>query len=128
MEKNDARAAHAVLALGFWQGGGGAPKFRTWWSQLRKDSEYDPALCFVAVDTEGVVGMIQCWTMGFVKDVAVHPGARRAGIGRALMLTAFGAFKARGFHHIDLKVREENSPALRLYEALDMTVVDREPA
>ena len=128
MENRDARAAHDVLALGFWQGGGGAPKFRTWWSQLRKDSEYDPALCLVAVGPEGVVGMAQCWTSAFVKDIAVHPGARRSGIGRALMLAVFQAFRSRGAKHVDLKVREENAPAVALYRSLDMAIVAREPA
>jgi ribosomal protein S18 acetylase RimI-like enzyme len=126
MEKKDARAAHAVLALGFWGGGGGAPKFGKWWSQLRKDSEYDPALCFVAIDEDGVAGMMQCWTTAFVKDIAVHPRARRRGIGRALMLTAFEAFKARGAPHVDLKVREDNLPARQLYDRLEMSLIERE--
>jgi ribosomal protein S18 acetylase RimI-like enzyme len=128
MDRKDARAAHAVLALGYWGGGGGAPKFGKWWSQLRKDPEYDPALCFVAVDRNDVVGMIQCWTTAFVKDIAVHPRARRRGIGRALMLTAMAAFKARGATHVDLKVMEENEPAQQLYRGLDMMIVAREPA
>jgi ribosomal protein S18 acetylase RimI-like enzyme len=128
MEKKDAREAHAVLSTGYWEGGGGAPKFSKWWSQLRKDSEYDPGLCFIAYDQDGIVGMIQCWTTGFVKDIAVHPRARRRGIGRALMLTAFEAFKARGLKHADLKVREDNVPAQWLYHSLGMAIVAREPA
>jgi ribosomal protein S18 acetylase RimI-like enzyme len=128
MEDSDARAAHDVLARGFWQGGGGAPNFRAWWSQLRKDSEYDPALCLVAVDGKDVVGMAQCWTSAFVKDIAVHPRARRLGIGRALMLAVSRIFEARGAPHVDLKVREENAPAIALYRSLDMSIVAREPA
>jgi len=127
LEKNDAKPAHAVLAAGFWEGGGGAPKFRQWWTQLCKDSEFDPALFFLAVDREGVAGLAQCWTSAFIKDLAVHPRARRIGVGRALMLTAFHALAARGADHVNLKVREENLSAQRLYHDLGMRIVGREP-
>jgi ribosomal protein S18 acetylase RimI-like enzyme len=70
--------------------------------------------------------MIQCWTTAFVKDIAVHPRARRCGVGRALMLTAFEAFRARGATHVDLKVREDNLAARQLYDRLEMSLVERE--
>ena len=126
-DKKDAKAAHAVLEAGYYEGGGGAPKFNKWWSQLKKDKEFDSELFFLASDVEGVVGICQCWTSFFVKDVAVHPRARRRGIARALMLTAFEAFKARGAAHLELKVREENVAAQTLYAGLAMTVIAREP-
>jgi ribosomal protein S18 acetylase RimI-like enzyme len=122
------KAAHAVLTAGFWEGGGGAPIFRKWWPQLRKDSEFDPALVFLAIERGEVIGMAQCWTSAFVKDLAVVPDARRRGIGRALMLTAFDAFTQRGAAHVDLKVREENAAAQALYASLAMAVVDRTQA
>ena len=56
----------------------------------------------------------------------MHPRARRRGIGRALMLTAFQAFAKRGAAHVDLKVRDGNANALRLYRDLGMTIVSRE--
>lgn len=121
------KAAHSVLEAGFWEGGGGAPMFRQWWKALHRDEEFDPALVFLAIDSEGVAGMAQCWTSAFVKDLAVHPRARRQGLGRALMLTAFQAFARRGAQHVDLKVREENAKAQALYRALDMKVIAREP-
>jgi ribosomal protein S18 acetylase RimI-like enzyme len=120
-------AAHSVLEAGFWEGGGGAPIFRQWWKALRTDREFDPALIFLAVDSEGVAGMAQCWTSAFVKDLAVHPRAQRHGVGRALMLTVFQVFAIRGAAHVELKVREENANALALYRSLGMTVSAREP-
>ncbi|MDP3492035.1 MAG: GNAT family N-acetyltransferase [Hyphomonadaceae bacterium] len=126
-DKRDAMAAHSVLEAGFWEGGGGAPIFRKWWPELRKDSEFDPALVFLAIEHGEVIGMAQCWTSAFIKDLAVHPRARRRGVGRALMLTAFHAFAKRGAAHVDLKVREENANAQRLYRDLGMTVIAREP-
>lgn len=121
------KAAHAVLEAGYWEGGGGAPVFRQWWNALRKDEEFDPALVFLAVDSEGVAGMAQGWTSAFVKDLAVHPRARSHGIGRALMLTTFHAFAQRGAAHVDLKVREDNAVAIALYRSLGMALVAREP-
>jgi ribosomal protein S18 acetylase RimI-like enzyme len=123
-----AKAAHAVLTAGFWEGGGGAPIFRKWWPQLRKDPEYDPTLVFLAIERGEVIGMAQCWTSAFVKDLAVLPSERRRGIGRALMLTAFNAFTTRGASHVDLKVREENASALTLYRELGMTEISRQEA
>jgi ribosomal protein S18 acetylase RimI-like enzyme len=125
-DKTLVQAAHAVLEAGFWEGGGGAPIFRQWWNALRKDDEFDPALVFLAMDSEGVAGMAQCWTSAFVKDLAVRPRARRRGIGRALMLAAFHAFARRGATHVDLKVREENEPAIALYRSLDMHIAGRD--
>lgn len=126
-DKKLAAAAHSVLEAGYWEGGGGAPIFRQWWKALRKDEEFDPALVFLAIDSEGVAGMAQCWTSNFVKDLAVHPRARKRGIGRALMLTTFHAFAQRGASHVDLKVREDNANAVALYRALGMAIVARDP-
>lgn len=126
-DKKQAMAAHAVLESGYYEGGGGAAKFPKWWSQLKRDKEFDPELFFLASDVEGVVGICQCWTSSFIKDVAVVARARRRGIARALVLTAFEAFQKRGASHVDLKVREENAAAQRLYESLSMTVIAREP-
>ena len=120
------QAAHAVLEAGFWEGGGGAPMFRQWWKALRKDREFDPELVFLAREGVDVIGLAQCWTSAFVKDLAVHPRVRRRGIGRALMLAAFNAFAARGATHVDLKVRGENTAAIALYHALRMQTIARE--
>jgi ribosomal protein S18 acetylase RimI-like enzyme len=126
-DRNLLQAVHAVLEAGFWEGGGGAPMFRQWWKALRKDQEFDPALVFLAIEGADVIGVAQCWTSAFVKDLAVHPRARRRGVGRSLMLTSFRAFAARGAPHVDLKVREENTQAIALYLSLDMHIVAREP-
>ncbi len=125
-DKKEAKAAHSVLEAGFWEGGGGAPIFPRWWKALRKDSEFDPALVFLAWEGKEVIGMAQCWTSAFIKDLAVQPRARKRGIGRALLLTTFDAFRKRGATHVDLKVREENETAQRLYQSLRMRIVSRD--
>lgn len=118
------QAAHAVLESGYWEGGGGAPIFRRWWNALHKDQEYDPALVFIATDGEGVVGLAQCWTSAFMKDLVVAPRMRRKGLGRALMLHAFFEFARRGATHVDLKVREDNTGAIALYHSLRMRTIE----
>ena len=127
-DKRDAKAAHAVLQSGFWEGGGGAVAFPRWWSALRKAEAFDPALFFIVEDETGLAGLAHCRTNALIKDLAVHPRARRQGLGRALMLTAFSAFAARGELQVDLKVREDNLTAQRLYQSLDMRIVGREAA
>lgn len=122
-----AQGAHAVLEAGFWQGGGGAPIFRHWWSALRKDFEFDPSLIFLAIERGEVIGMAHCWTSAFVKDLAVHTRARRRGIGRALMFTVFHAFALKSAPHVELRVREENAAAIALYRSIRMQTIAREP-
>jgi ribosomal protein S18 acetylase RimI-like enzyme len=94
--------------------------FAIWWPSLRGDSEYDPALCFVAANgQDDILGVAQCWTSAFVKDLAVVPAARRHGLGSALLCHAFRIFRDRGAAFLDLKVDADNpSGALRLYRSL----------
>lgn len=114
----DPRQAHAVLELAF---PGLVAPFQDWYGNLIADSEYDTELCVPAVTSDGtVVGFIQCWTPGFVKDLAVAPSHRGKGLGAALMLDAFALFARRGVAHVDLKVEAGEMPALRLYYRLGM--------
>lgn len=99
--------------------------YDVWWQGLSSDAEFDPALCFLACDADGhLLGAAQCWTSSFVKDLGVHPVARRQGIGEALLRHLFLVFKARGESHVDLKTDGQlYSDALRLYRRLGMKEV-----
>lgn len=112
---------HALFDLAF----GDTGPFDLWWPARSGDAEFDPALCFLAFDAEtGLAGAAQCWTGAYVKDLAVHPKARGRGLGEALMLTAFRAFRDRGAAHVDLKTnRVGNAAAYRLYRRLGMVEV-----
>lgn len=60
----------------------------------------------------------------FIKDLVVHPSARRLGLGEALLRQAFLAFAARGADAVDLKVEIDNpTGARRLYERAGMKEV-----
>jgi ribosomal-protein-alanine acetyltransferase len=55
--------------------------------------------------------------------VAVHPGARRRGLARALLLAGFERLRQAGVQVCFLEVRVENKPAIALYEGLGFSWV-----
>ena len=60
----------------------------------------------------------------FIKDLVVHPLARRRGVAEALLMTAFWEFQRRGEKQVDLKVQTDNpTGAVRLYKKLGMREV-----
>ncbi|MDR9864698.1 GNAT family N-acetyltransferase [Pseudomonas baetica] len=119
-------AVHRLMQLGYREGGGRVPDLESWQQHFESDPEYDPTLCFIALDAEGVVGVAQCWTSSYIKDLAVHPRMQGRGLGRALLLNAFRGFHQRREGFVDLKVLEDNVRAQRLYESAGMYVVRRE--
>ncbi|MBV4451120.1 MULTISPECIES: GNAT family N-acetyltransferase [Pseudomonas] len=121
-----APAIHAVLRLAQDQGGGRVPNLPTWQRQFITDAEFDPTLCLVASNAEGILGVAQCWTSAFIKNLSVHPCAQGQGLGRALLLHSFQIFKQRGEPYVDLKVMESNLRARRLYESAGMRFVLRD--
>ncbi|WP_150769478.1 GNAT family N-acetyltransferase [Pseudomonas fluorescens] len=121
-----AEAVHHLMALGHRDGGGRVPVLVQWQRQFETDPEYDPDLCLIALDADGVVAVCQCWTSAYIKNLVVHPRARRQGLGRALLLQAFEVFQQRREGFVDLKVLEDNLRARRLYESVGMYAVRRE--
>jgi len=108
------------------QGGGRVGHLDEWRRQFVTDAEYDPTLCLVASNRDGILGVAQCWTSAFIKNLAVHPCAQGQGLGRALLLHSFQVFKQRGEPYVDLKVLESNLRARRLYESAGMGFVLRD--
>jgi ribosomal protein S18 acetylase RimI-like enzyme len=119
----DERDLHALLFEVF--GPEMDASFDEWWAGRSGDDEFDPGLCFLVFDPAGrLVAAACCWTSGFLKDLAVHPAARRRGLGEALVRQVFVAFRVRGIGHVDLKTnRIENADAMRLYQRLGMVEV-----
>ncbi len=84
---------------------------------------------FVALHEGSVVGW--CDITSLHRPVYAHSGVlglgviatyRGQGIGEALMHTALNKAKSRGLTRIELTVREENKPAIALYEKLGFVV------
>lgn len=116
---------HDLLTLGYGLGGSHVPPFEDWRAALLADSDFDPALVFVVRGTgDAVAAICLCWSSAFIKDLVVHPSARRQGLGEALLRQAFTAFAARGADAVDLKVELDNpTGARRLYERAGMKEV-----
>ncbi|KAF2407990.1 Acetyltransferase (GNAT) family protein [Pseudomonas antarctica] len=124
--KEMAPAIHAVLRMTQDQGGGRVAGLTQWQHQFVTDAEFDPTLCLVASNADGILGVAQCWTSAFIKNLSVHPCAQGQGLGRALLLHTFNVFKQRGEPYVDLKVRESNLRARQLYESAGMVFVLRD--
>ena len=66
--------------------------------------------------------------LAIVEDVCVRAGARRAGIGRALMSHAQRWARAQGATEVELTVYEFNEPAIAFYQSLGYETINRRMA
>jgi GNAT superfamily N-acetyltransferase len=69
-------------------------------------------ICTVSLDLESVRFGPRAW----VEDLAVHPGHRSAGHGKALLDTAKDWGRERGASHLELDSGEARADAHRFYE------------
>ncbi|WP_380681597.1 ribosomal protein S18-alanine N-acetyltransferase [Salinigranum sp. GCM10025319] len=65
--------------------------------------------------------------IGHVKDLAIHPEARRQGIGRDLLHRALAALGSAGAALVKLEVRATNDAALALYRSEGFEPLRRVP-
>ena len=85
----------------------------------------DSSLCFLVRDGDEIAAAEVCqqerFGMGWIRALGVRPPWRRRGLGRALLLHAFGELYARGQRRVGLGVDAENTTgAVRLYERAGM--------
>lgn len=81
----------------------------------------NPGLSFVATVQGRVVGAVLCGTdgrRGYLQHLAVAPGHRRRGIGRALAERCVAALASRGLDKCHLMVLPENEPARAFWRRL----------
>ncbi|WP_374939537.1 ribosomal protein S18-alanine N-acetyltransferase [Leifsonia shinshuensis] len=64
---------------------------------------------------------------GDIQTIAVAPGARRHGLGRALMLALIGEARNRGAREVFLEVRADNPGAQNLYRTLGFEEIGVRP-
>ena len=98
--------------------------------RLMQEDDFDPSLWFLAyaVEDGGIVGFCTCYaeapgdpSRGLIDELGVRPAWRRRGIGRALLLHAFGELANREVQGAVLNVDTENkSGAPALYESVGM--------
>ena len=116
-------ALHALLRAAYASGGSSVPDFDAWWWPLVEDEEFDPTLVIIASAGIEPIGLIQCWTSNFVKDLVVAPQWRDRGLGAYLLNAAFSEFHRRSAPHVDLKVEGANLAAQRFYHRHGMVEV-----
>ena len=119
LRPGDASDVHRLLRTAYAEGRA-VPNFEEWWEKFSGDSEFDASLCFLVVGQGKLAGVALCWTIAFLKDLAVHPDWRGLGVGESLLRQVFRAFRARGAPAVDLKVETGNANAIRLYERAGM--------
>lgn len=102
------------------------------WSQSSVASELDNelSLWLVATDGQQVLGYVgsQCvLDEADMMNLAVLPETRRAGLGKALVLSLIDALRGRGIRSLTLEVRVSNAVAINLYTELGFQEVGRRP-
>ena len=98
------------------------------WRRQHVDREWwDPSLIWLAREGDTVVAELAAavrFGSGWVNTVGTLKPWRGQGLGRALLLTAFGEFFRRGEHRVARAVDAGNETgATHLYESLGMRVV-----
>ncbi|WP_323675751.1 N-acetyltransferase [Halorubellus sp. PRR65] len=73
------------------------------------------------------VGYVHAYDTGYVAELAVAPGHRGRGHGRALLSRCLAELRARGVDRAELEVAADNDRARSLYESLGFTVAERRP-
>lgn len=99
---------------------------------IESDPDFDPTLWLLAraVEDDAIAGLCLCTakatgdeTMAYVQNLGVRPAWRRRGLGRALLLHAFGEIHRRGKRGVVLHVDAQSlTGATRLYESVGMKV------
>ncbi len=72
-----------------------------------------------------VCGSLIAGVVAEVENLGVHPAARKAGVGRALLRALMAEAGCESGTPCELEVREGNGPALALYAQLGFEVVGR---
>jgi hypothetical protein len=106
----------------------GAPAHNVPELDIGRKMQVQPELFLVALEGTRLVGTAMGGFdghRGWVYYLAVHPGRRRRGVGRALMERIEAELTARGCPKINLQVRGANRQAAAFYRRLGYLVEDR---
>ncbi len=90
--------------------------------EIRSKSGFLPQATWLLASAAGYCGCIQgLWErsrLGAIQNLAVTPGQRGRGLGRALLLQALHGFVRAGLAQAGLEVTAQNDCAVRLYQRL----------
>jgi ribosomal protein S18 acetylase RimI-like enzyme len=124
-EPGDEAAVHRLIDDAFADIEGHTPTtLEEWRAKTIAKAGHDPRLWLVAEDEQGLAGAAlgERWEhdTGYVAELGVAARARGRGLGRALLLGVFAAFRRAGLTHAELSVHGRNRGALALYESVGM--------
>jgi ribosomal protein S18 acetylase RimI-like enzyme len=124
-EPGDEAEVHRLIEDAFTEIEGHTPMtLDEWRAKGTARAGHDPRLWLVAEDEHGLTGAAlgQRWEndTGYVAELGVAARARGRGLGRALLLGLFAAFRRAGLTHAELSVHGRNRGALALYESVGM--------
>ena len=92
---------------------------RSWTAEQLSSQMRDAQHEFIAAVDDGrvlgYVGLMHVLDEGYISNVAVHPEARRQGIGDALIDALAAKATELELAFLTLEVRESNAPAIALY-------------
>lgn len=95
--------------------------FSTPWSEGALSFYLTDGVAFVALDASGRVlgygGMLPSSDESEILNLAVHPGARRQGVGSAILDALLAECDRRNFRQVALEVRVSNAGAIALYRS-----------
>jgi mycothiol synthase len=100
-------------------------------SKFMRSAVYDPELDVVAVAPDGQIGAFCIvWNdpvnqVGLFEPVGTHPDFQRQGLGKAVMLEAMRRLQERGMRSAIVSTRDDNLPAIKLYESAGFRIVNR---
>lgn len=120
MAPEDEQATYAVIETAFQRPDRAPVAFDEWRRYIVEREDFDRTLAFVAVRDGEIAGAAMCLIFdemreGWVRQLAVGAKHRGLGLGRALLLHAFGEFYRRGMQRVGLGVHADNPSATKLY-------------
>jgi ribosomal-protein-alanine N-acetyltransferase len=98
-----------------------------WSAEAMRSDLRSPHTWYLVAEREGATREIDGYagllaprggTDGEIQTIAVAEGARRGGLGRAMMTALIGEARKRGAVQVFLEVRQDNPPARTLYDSL----------
>jgi mycothiol synthase len=125
MREEDERATQGLIEKAFARPDRAAVSFEEWRRFMIEREAYNPSLFFLAARGDEIAGACLCLQFsdpaeGWVRQLAVDEKYRGMGLGRALLLHAFGEFFRRGAPRAGLGVDASNPSATKLYKGVGM--------
>jgi GNAT superfamily N-acetyltransferase len=125
MREEDQPATQAIIETAFTRPDRAPVSLEEWRRFMVERDDYDSSLFFLAVRGAEIAGA--CLAIryaqpdeGWVRQLAVEEQHRGRGLGRALLLHAFGEFYRRGAPRVGLGVDAKNPSATKLYLGVGM--------